>query len=203
MVELIFERLDERLDDLRFRLFVERLVFLLRDRTKCVFFGDLRLDLHRASLLDLLISFTVFGVPLLIRLSGLQYGKFLLLIVFLPHDLILPLFVCEGNNIVDPILSMPGVNRYSIDKILIKVEEAVKLSVPAIAIFPQIDSSLKNSEGSLAIDENNLVCRSIKSIKKDFPEIDPESISFVLIKESILTKSGKDLYNLNYLDAAD
>ncbi len=87
------------------------------------------------------------------------------------NDLILPLFVCEGNNVEDPILSMPGVNRYSINKLLKKVEDAVRLSIPAIAIFPQIDTELKNAEGSLAVDENNLVCRSIKSIKKEFSEI--------------------------------
>ena len=87
------------------------------------------------------------------------------------NDLILPLFVCEGNKVDDPINSMPGVSRYSIDKLLSEVEKAVKLKIPAIAIFPQIESDLKNSEGSLAVDENNLVCRSIKSIKKDFPHI--------------------------------
>ena len=54
------------------------------------------------------------------------------------NDLILPLFVCDGNNVEDPIQSMPGVSRYSIDKLLHKVEEVVKLSIPAIAIFPQI-----------------------------------------------------------------
>ena len=86
-------------------------------------------------------------------------------------DLILPLFVCEGDNVEDPIQSMPGVNRYSIDKLLYRVEDAVRLSIPAIAIFPQIDTGLKNAQGSLAIDENNLVCRSIKSIKKEFSEI--------------------------------
>ena len=86
-------------------------------------------------------------------------------------DLILPLFVCEGNNIEDPIQSMPGVSRYSIDKLLNKVEHAVRLSIPAIAIFPQIEAGLKNAEGSIAFDENNLVCRSIKSIKKEFSEI--------------------------------
>ena len=86
-------------------------------------------------------------------------------------DLILPLFVCEGNNVEDAIQSMPGINRYSIDKLLNKVEEAVRFSIPAIAIFPQIEPSLKNAEGSLAYDENNLVCRSIKNIKKEFSGI--------------------------------
>ena len=87
------------------------------------------------------------------------------------NDLIWPLFVCEGEKIQDPIKSMPGVSRHSIDLLLKEVEKAALLKIPAIALFPQIDSSLKNPEGSLALDENNLVCRSIRSIKKEFPEI--------------------------------
>jgi len=86
-------------------------------------------------------------------------------------NLIWPLFVCEGEKIKDPIKSMPDVFRHSIDSVLKEVNKAVDLKIPAIAIFPQIDSSLKNSEGSLALDENNLVCRSIRSIKKEFPEV--------------------------------
>ena len=86
-------------------------------------------------------------------------------------NLIWPLFVCEGEKIKDPIKSMPEVFRYSIDSLLKEVERAINLKIPAIALFPQIDASLKNSEGSLAMDENNLVCRSIRSIKKEFPEI--------------------------------
>ena len=86
-------------------------------------------------------------------------------------DLIWPLFVCEGEKIKDPIKSMPNVFRHSIDLLLKEVEKAVSLKIPAIVLFPQIDSSLKNSDGSLAQDENNLVCRSIRSVKKEFPEI--------------------------------
>ena len=87
------------------------------------------------------------------------------------NDLILPLFVCDGNKIEDPIQSMPGVSRFSIDKVLIQIEKASKLNIPAIALFPQIDSTLKDSDGKLATDENNLVCRSIQTIKKNFPNI--------------------------------
>ena len=87
------------------------------------------------------------------------------------NDLILPLFVCDGNKIEDPIQSMPGVSRFSIDKVLTQIEKASKLNIPAIALFPQIDSTLKDSDGKLAIDENNLICRSIKTIKKTFPNI--------------------------------
>ena len=87
------------------------------------------------------------------------------------NDLIWPIFVCEGNNIADKIKSMPGVFRYSIDNILKELETIVNLKIPAIALFPQIDNSLKNEKGSHAIDENNLICRTIKSIKKNFPDL--------------------------------
>ena len=87
------------------------------------------------------------------------------------NDLIWPLFVCEGNNIADKINSMPGVFRYSVDNILKELETAVKLKIPAIALFPQIDSGLKDEKGSEATNENNLICRTIKSIKKNFPDL--------------------------------
>ena len=64
------------------------------------------------------------------------------------NDLILPLFVCDGNKIEDPIQSMPGVSRFSIDKVLTQIEKASKLNIPAIALFPQIDSTLKDSDGN-------------------------------------------------------
>ena len=66
---------------------------------------------------------------------------------------------------------MPGVYRNSIDELVKEAEVASKLGIPAIAIFPQIDASLKNSKGSEAINEDNLICRSIKEIKKEFPEL--------------------------------
>jgi porphobilinogen synthase len=87
------------------------------------------------------------------------------------NDLIWPLFVTEGSNIKEEIPSMPGVYRNSIDEIIKEAEDAIKLGIPAIAIFPQIDSTLKNSKGSEAINENNLICRSIKAIKQEFPEL--------------------------------
>jgi len=87
------------------------------------------------------------------------------------NDLIWPLFICEGNNVSDKINSMPGVFRHSIDNVLKEVETAVKLKIPAIALFPQIESALKDETGSQAIDENNLICRTIKSIKQNFPDL--------------------------------
>ena len=87
------------------------------------------------------------------------------------NDLIWPLFVKEGSKIKEEIPSMPGVYRNSIDGLVREAESAIALGIPAIAIFPQIDSALKNSKGSEAINENNLICRSIKAIKKEFPEL--------------------------------
>ena len=87
------------------------------------------------------------------------------------NDLIWPLFVTEGNKIKDKISSMPGIYRNSIDELIKEAEQAVKLKIPAIAIFPHIDTSLKDSEGSNAIDNNNLICRSIKAVKNEFPDL--------------------------------
>ena len=87
------------------------------------------------------------------------------------NDLIWPIFVCEGNNIADEIKSMPGVFRYSIDNILKELENVVNLRIPAVALFPQIDHALKDENGSQAIDENNLICRTIKAIKQNFPDL--------------------------------
>ena len=86
-------------------------------------------------------------------------------------DLIWPLFVIEGTNVVQPIDSMPGVFRYSIDQLLNQAAIAVKLTIPAIAIFPAIDSTLKNESGSLACDGENLVCRAVAAVKSAFPNL--------------------------------
>ncbi len=87
------------------------------------------------------------------------------------NDLIWPLFVTEGNKIKDKIASMPGIYRNSIDELIKEAEQAVKLKIPAIAIFPHIDTSLKDSKGSNATDNNNLICKSIKAVKNEFPDL--------------------------------
>ena len=86
-------------------------------------------------------------------------------------DLILPLFVTEGVNKKEDIPSMPEVYRNSIDELLKEAEYAAKLKIPAIAIFPHIEKDLKDAKGSNAIDNKNLVCRSIKAVKKEFPDL--------------------------------
>ncbi|MDC1383380.1 porphobilinogen synthase [Candidatus Puniceispirillum sp.] len=86
-------------------------------------------------------------------------------------DLIWPLFVVEGTNIIQNVKSMPGVNRYSIDCLQDQAAKAVEMKIPAIAIFPSIDTELKDDSGSLARDGDNLVCRAVKAIKSAYPNL--------------------------------
>ena len=86
-------------------------------------------------------------------------------------DLIWPLFVIEGQNMAEPIDTMPGVFRYSIDQLLQQAAKAVELTIPAIAIFPSIDAALKDASGSLARDGDNLVCRAVSAVKAAFPDL--------------------------------
>ncbi len=87
------------------------------------------------------------------------------------NDLILPIFVTEGKNKVEPIKSMPNIYRYSIDKINPIVNKASELGIPLVAIFPHTPDKKKNSTGSEALNKDNLVCRAIRRIKKNNPKI--------------------------------
>jgi len=86
-------------------------------------------------------------------------------------DLIWPLFVIDGDRKTEMIDAMPGVARHSIDRLLDQAKQAVALGIPAIAIFPSIDASLKDAEGSLAKDGNNLVCRAVNAVKSANPDL--------------------------------
>ena len=85
-----------------------------------------------------------------------------------PSDFILPIFLIEGKNKTQPIKSMPGVNRYSINRLGIILDRAIKNDIPMVALFPYTSSKLKNELGSEALNEDNLVCRAIKYIKKRY-----------------------------------
>ncbi len=84
------------------------------------------------------------------------------------NDLILPIFIIDGKNKVESIKSMPDVFRYSIDKIPTILDKAVKSKIPMVALFPYTNSKLKNSTGIEALNENNLVCKAIRLIKKKY-----------------------------------
>ncbi len=88
-----------------------------------------------------------------------------------PNDLIWPIFICEGTNVKERINTMPGVYRHSIDKLEKLVESAMDKNIPMIALFPNIPNSKKNSKGSEALNKNNLVCKALRLIKKNYKDI--------------------------------
>ncbi len=87
------------------------------------------------------------------------------------NDLILPIFVREGKNKIESIKSMPGVKRYSVDKLTVILKEVKKYKIPMIALFPYISSNRKDKNGSEALNPNNLICQSLRFIKKKYPNI--------------------------------
>ena len=80
------------------------------------------------------------------------------------NDLIWPIFITEENQIT-PIESMPGINRYPLTEVIDVVAEAAELGIPAIALFPEINSDLKDEKGSEALNKNNLICKATQYIK--------------------------------------
>ena len=88
-----------------------------------------------------------------------------------PADFIWPVFVIEGENKREPVLSMPGVERLSVDLVAKAAKEAASLGIPVIALFPQTPASLKTEDGREALNKDNLVCRAVRAIKAAVPEI--------------------------------
>ncbi len=86
-------------------------------------------------------------------------------------DLIYPIFIIEGHNKKEKINSMPNLFRFSIDLLLKEAERAFELGIPAIALFPKIDSGKKDEEGTLALDPDNLICRAVKLLKQKIPKL--------------------------------
>jgi porphobilinogen synthase len=86
-------------------------------------------------------------------------------------DLIYPVFVLDGHNRSEAITSMPGIERQSIDKLLTTAEECVQLGIPALALFPVVDPSLKSLDAKEAYNPEGLVPRTIKTLKTRFPEL--------------------------------
>lgn len=86
-------------------------------------------------------------------------------------DLIWPVFITEGRDLAEPIATMPGVERYSIDRAVKAAEEAARLGIPALAIFPNTPPGLRNATGSEALNPENLICRAMRAIKAAVPEI--------------------------------
>ena len=88
-----------------------------------------------------------------------------------PQHLIYPMFVIDGARQKEPILSMPGIDRYSIDLAVEEAKKAYDLGIPAIALFPKTDIKLKDEKASEALNKNNLVCTAVQKIKKAVPKL--------------------------------
>lgn len=88
-----------------------------------------------------------------------------------PSDFIWPLFVCSGRDCEEPIGSLPGVSRWSVDRIGARAKEAVQLGIPCIALFPNTPEELRTENAEEALNSDNLICRAIRAIKDAAPEI--------------------------------
>jgi porphobilinogen synthase len=86
-------------------------------------------------------------------------------------DLIWPMFVTDGTHKRTPVASMPGVERVSVDQVVREAERAAKLAIPCVALFPYTDPGLRDENGSEALNPDNLVCRAIRAIKREFPDL--------------------------------
>src|SRR5260370_30715948 len=91
--------------------------------------------------------------------------------VLTTNDLIWPLFVVDGQNKRTAVASMPGVDRVTVDQAVRDAERPVKLNIPCIPLFPYTEPSLRDEQGSEALNPDNLVCQSVRAIKKEFPDL--------------------------------
>jgi porphobilinogen synthase len=89
--------------------------------------------------------------------------------VLTADDLIWPVFVVDGSRTRVAVESMPGVERLSVDEVLRAAEQATRLSIPCLALFPYTDPALRDEQGSEATNPDNLVCRAVRAIKAEFP----------------------------------
>jgi porphobilinogen synthase len=87
------------------------------------------------------------------------------------NDLIYPVFVLDGKDRVEPVPSMPGVSRKSIDRLLLELTEVRDLGIPAVALFPVIDAAKKSLDGAECANPNGLVQNTVRAIKKELPEL--------------------------------
>jgi len=88
-----------------------------------------------------------------------------------PSDFIWPLFICEGRDCEEPVGSLPGVSRWSVDRLGEKAREAAGLGIPCIALFPNTPESLRTNDAREALNRENLICSAIKAIKDAAPGI--------------------------------
>jgi porphobilinogen synthase len=88
-----------------------------------------------------------------------------------PSDLILPMFVCDGHGCEEPIASLPGVSRWSVDRIAAQAKAAAGLGIPCVALFPNTPQNLRTDDAREALNPDNLLCRAVREIKEAVPDI--------------------------------
>ena len=91
--------------------------------------------------------------------------------VLTPADLIWPLFVTSGDGVEEPIASLPGVSRWSVDRVVERAREARDLSIPCVALFPNTPAELRTDDGREALNPDNLMCQAIRAIKDAVPDL--------------------------------
>ncbi len=91
--------------------------------------------------------------------------------VLTPADLIWPLFVTEGEEVEEPIATLPGVSRWSVDQIVARAKEARDLGITCLALFPNTQKERRSDDGAEALNPDNLMCRAIRAIKQAVPDI--------------------------------
>jgi porphobilinogen synthase len=117
----------------------------------------------------------VFGSFPSVRMRRMRHDEFSRRLmrehVLTTNDLIYPVFVVEGHNRTEAVPSMPGVTRYTLDKLLAVAERTLTLGVPVMALFPVIDPALKTPDGREAMNAEGLIPRVVARLKKEFPEL--------------------------------
>ena len=91
--------------------------------------------------------------------------------VLTPSDLIWPLFVTEGQGIEEPISTLPGVSRWSVDRLADRAREAYALGIPCIALFPNTPPALRTGDAREALNPDNLICRAVRAVKEAVPQV--------------------------------
>jgi porphobilinogen synthase len=88
-----------------------------------------------------------------------------------PSDLVLPMFICEGSGCEEPVASLRGVSRWSVDRLAERARQAASLGIPCVALFPNTPQQLRTDDAREALNPDNLICRAIREIKDAVPEI--------------------------------
>jgi porphobilinogen synthase len=91
--------------------------------------------------------------------------------VLTPSDLIWPLFIAAGEGIEEPVASLPGVSRWSVDRLAGKAREARDLGIPCIALFPNTPGGLRTADAREALNPDNLICRAVREVKAAVPDV--------------------------------